>query len=136
MKIIKIGVGLLALTILCGCQSTFGPTLGMTETQWLRRTLIADVAYMEGDIKAYRSSGSYYYFVDGVLVKIDEGMIPAQRIQMEIRSDRATSSEAEPTKYDELRKLDQLRKDGIITEEEFQVEKAELLERQNRKSEP
>ncbi|MCG2750384.1 MAG: SHOCT domain-containing protein [Desulfobacteraceae bacterium] len=110
-----------------GCMSTFGPKIGISEKQWLHRTLIADIVYMEGNIKAYRSSGAYYYFVDDTLVKIDEGMIPPQKIQMEVKSNQDTSVTIEDDKYDKLRKLDELRKDGIITEEEFQVEKQKLL---------
>lgn len=74
-----------------GCQSTMGPQMGMTEKQWLRRTFIADLAYMEGNVKAYRSNGAYYYFRDGVLVKVDQGMLPAQKIELDIRN---ASSEA------------------------------------------
>lgn len=110
-----------------GCMSTFGPQLGMSEKQWLHRTLIADIVYMKGNVKAYRSSGAYYYFVDGSLVKIDEGMIPPQKIQMEVESNQDHSITIEGYKYDKLRKLDELRKDGIITEEEFQAEKQKIL---------
>ena len=98
----------------------------MTEKQWLRRTLIADVAYMEGSVKAYRSNGAYYYFRNGVLVKVDQGMIPAQKIEMEIRSDQKIAIESDI--YTELRKLDELRKDGVITDEEFAVRKKKILD--------
>ncbi len=112
---------------LIGCQSTFGPKLGMTEKQWMRSTLIADVAYMEGGIKAYRSNGAYYYFKDGILVKVDQGMIPPQKIEMEISSKQETAAPGKGI-YSEIRELDRLRKDGIITEEEFQKRKTMLLE--------
>ncbi|ACB75879.1 hypothetical protein [Opitutus terrae] len=77
-------MGLLAAAVMCGCQSTFGPKLGMTEKQWLHRTLIGDLVYMSGSVKAYRSHGVYYYFKDGILVRIDQGMIPPERIQVEV----------------------------------------------------
>ena len=114
-----------------GCMSTFGPKIGMSEKQWLRRTLIADIVYMEGDVKAYKSSGAYYYFVDGKLAKIDEGMIPAQKIQLELESNQDSSVTIEDDKYDKLRKLDELRKDGIISEGEFQAEKQKILNKNN-----
>lgn len=120
-------VALLAIAA-TGCQSTFGPQIGMTEKQWLRRTLIADVAYMEGSVKAYRSGGAYYYFREGVLVKIDQGVIPAHRIEMEIRSDQKISTSPSDDIYEELRKLDQLRKEGILSDEEFLAQKKRLLE--------
>jgi len=120
-------IALIALAA-TGCQSTFGPQIGMTEKQWLRRTLIADVAYMEGSVKAYRSGGAYYYFREGVLVKIDQGIIPAHRIEMEIRSDQKIATSTSGDMYEELMKLDQLRKEGILSEEEFQAQKKRLLE--------
>jgi hypothetical protein len=127
MKIPKMFFMLLIAVFVIGCQSTFGPKLGMTENQWLHTTLIADVVYMEGNVKAYRSNRAYYYFVDGVLEKIDQGMIPPQKILMEVKSDRTISVDSKSDKYSELRKLDQLRKDGIITEDEFEVEKKKIL---------
>ena len=126
MKLQHLTSALTAALLLVGCQSTFGPQIGMTEKQWLRRTLIADVAYMEGSVKAYRSNGTYYYFRDGVLVKVDQGMIPAQKIEMEIRSDQKIAIESDI--YTELRKLDELRKDGVITDEEFATRKKKILD--------
>ena len=41
--------------LLTGCQSTFGPMLGMTEKEWQHRTLVGDLVYMEDDVKAYHS---------------------------------------------------------------------------------
>lgn len=113
---------------LSACQSTFGPHIGMTEKQWLHRTLVGDLVYMEGSVKAYRSGGAYYYFKDGVLVKIDQGIIPAQKIEMDIRSEQKITSAPSGDLYSELKKLDQLRKDGIITDEEFQAQKKKLLD--------
>ena len=127
MKSHAIGLLLIVTLASSGCQSTFGPQIGMTEKQWLRRTLIADVAYMEGNIKAYRSGGYYYYFRDGVLVKIDQGIIPPQQINMQIRSDSNIRTSRELDVYEEIRKLDQLRKDGLITDQEFQSRKERIL---------
>ena len=99
----------------------------MTEKQWLRTTLIGDLVYMEDGIKAYRSSGAYYYFKDGILVKVDQGILPPQKIEMEVRSRQEVVTKQMDV-YDEIRKLDGLRKDGIITEDEFQKRKTALLE--------
>lgn len=100
----------------------------MTERQWQRRTLIADIAYMEGNVTAYRSNGAYYYFRDGVLVKIDQGVIPAQKIEMEVRAEQKVYDLGPSDLHAELRKLDELRKDGVITDDEFQAEKKKILE--------
>lgn len=122
-------LSVLAVLLMSGCQSTFGAKLGMTEKQWLRTTLIGDLVYMEDGIKAYRSSGAYYYFKDGILVKVDQGILPPQKIEMEIRAKQDVGI-GRTDVYDEIRKLDSLRKDGIITEEEFQKRKTLLLEAQ------
>ncbi|PTY07067.1 hypothetical protein DB347_09565 [Opitutaceae bacterium EW11] len=119
---------LVAAMLVAGCQSTFAPKIGMTEKHWLHTTLIADLAYMEGNVKAYRSSGTYYYFVDGVLVKIDQGMLPAQTIRMEVTSPQKNSV-AGADLESELRRLDQLRKDGILTDAEFNQQKAAVLQK-------
>lgn len=122
---------LLASVVLSACMSTFGPKIGMTEKQWLRTTLIADTAYMEGNVIAYRSNGAYYYFKNGILVKIDEGMIPAQQINMDITTMPGHASAAAPTDlYTELKKLDELRNEGILTEAEFNEQKQRLLDQQ------
>lgn len=128
MKPLHTSLALIIALALSGCQSTFGPQIGMTEKQWLHRTLIGDLVYMEGSVKAYRSNGAYYYFNDGVLVKIDQGMIPAQKIEMEIRSQQKTTVTSSSDLYVELKKLDELRKDGVLTEDEFQTQKKKLLE--------
>lgn len=129
MKAYKSAVILAFALAASGCQSTFGPQIGMTEKQWLRRTLIADVAYMEGNVKAYRSGGYYYYFRDGVLVKIDQGIIPPQQINMQIRSESNARTSRESDIYEEIRKLDQLRKEGLISDQEFQSRKEKILSR-------
>jgi hypothetical protein len=82
----KLALLLLPLCFLAGtgCQSTFGPELGMTEKSWLRRTLVADLVYMEQGVKAYRSGGVYYYFVDGKLARIDQGRLPPQEVKVQL----------------------------------------------------
>lgn len=69
---------------LTGCMSMFPVELGITEKQWLRTTLVADLAYMDGNVTAYKSNGSFYYFRDGKLVKVDQGFLPAQTIRLEV----------------------------------------------------
>lgn len=79
-----IGSAVLISLTLAGCESVIGARIGMSETQWLATTLIGDLVYMEGSVKAYRSNGAYYYFRNGILVKVDQGYIPAQKIEIEI----------------------------------------------------
>ena len=69
---------------LSACQSLVGAKIGMSEQAWLATTLIGDLVYMEGSVKAYQSGGIYYYFRDGILVKVDRGRIPAQVIIMDV----------------------------------------------------
>jgi hypothetical protein len=71
--------------LLSGCQSMSSTAVGMNEKDWLRNTLIADLAYMDGSVKAYRSGGMYYYFVDGKLQRVDQGMLPAKTIRLELK---------------------------------------------------
>ena len=127
-KTLRLVPVLLMSVALSSCMSTFGPKIGMTEKHWLRTTLIADSAYMEGNVTAYRSNGAYYYFKDGILVKIDEGMIPAQQINMDIKTTtNQPASAASADLYTELKKLDELRSQGILTEAEFNAQKQRLL---------
>lgn len=67
-----------------GCLSMTAPQLGMTEKDWLRSTLIGDVAHIDGDFRVYRSNGAYYYFRQGKLVKVDEGQEIPKKIAIEI----------------------------------------------------
>ena len=76
----------LSLTMLMfGCQSMSTTNLGMSEKDWLRSTFIADIAYMDGNVKAWRSGGAFYYFVDGKLTRIDQGILPANTIRLEVK---------------------------------------------------
>ena len=74
-----------ALFALIGCQSMSSTQVGMTEKEWLKSTFIADLAYLDGNVKAYRSGGMYYYFVDGKLLRIDQGVLPAKTIRLELK---------------------------------------------------
>lgn len=81
MKAFFVSVALLALS---GCMSVTQPEIGMSEKSWLRRTLVGDIAYKDGEVTAYKSGGAFYYFREGKLVKIDQGMLPAQTIRLEV----------------------------------------------------
>jgi hypothetical protein len=85
MKPMKSIAAVVISLLLIGCQSMSSVQIGMTEREWLRSTFIADLAYMDGNVKAYRSGGVYYYFVDGKLSRIDQGILPANTIRLEVR---------------------------------------------------
>ena len=85
MKPIKLIAGLVLSLLMIGCQSMSTTQIGITEKDWLRSTFIADLAYLDGNVKAYKSGGIYYYFVDGKLNRIDQGMLPAKTIRLELR---------------------------------------------------
>ncbi len=73
---------LLPVVLLTGACSmfTYSTTLGMKEKKWLHNAVASDLVYAEGNVKAYRSSGSYYYFKDGVLVKVTQSLLSADKI--------------------------------------------------------
>lgn len=71
---------LASLTLLLAACGTFTPQIGMQEKKWLRHTVASDVVYIEGNIKAYRSGGSYYYFKDGLLEKVTPRLLTADKI--------------------------------------------------------
>ena len=85
MKPMKSIAAVVISLLLIGCQSMSSVQIGMTEREWLSSTFIADLAYMDGNVKAYRSGGVYYYFVDGKLSRIDQGILPANTIRLEVR---------------------------------------------------
>ncbi len=58
----------------------FVPKLGMGERRWRSNALSSDLVYIEGDVKAYRSSGSYYYFRKGKLVAVATRLMPATEV--------------------------------------------------------
>ncbi len=74
---------LLPLTLLISACSLFPftPTIGATsEKKWLRNTVSSDLVYIEGNVKAYRAGSAYYYFRDGVLVRVAPGLVSADKI--------------------------------------------------------
>ena len=75
-------VVLIPLTLMLASCSlfTFAPQIGMKEKKWLRNTVASDLVYIEGNVKAYRAAGSYYYFKDGKLAKVTQSMLPAEKI--------------------------------------------------------
>ena len=125
MKLQTSLVVIIGLLLLSGCESTSEPKIGVSEKKWLRDAVLSDLIYTEGSVKAYRSNRLYYYFRDGILVKVDQAWISPQKIE---DLNRAAQMNAPVDVYSELRKLDELRKDGIITDEEFQAQKKKILE--------
>lgn len=71
---------LCTLTLLLAACGTFTPQIGMQEKKWLRHTSAYDVVYIEGNIKAYRAGGSYYYFKDGALAKVTPSLLSADKL--------------------------------------------------------
>jgi starvation-inducible outer membrane lipoprotein len=71
---------LFSVTLMLAACSTFTAQIGMKEQKWLRNTTASDLVYIEGHVKAYRSAGSYYYFKDGVLAKVTQSLLPAEKI--------------------------------------------------------
>lgn len=70
--------------VLMGCQSMMAPQIGLTKTQWMRRTLVADLVSAQGNVEVYRSGNTFYYFKDGKLDSIDQGQLMQQRYQVEV----------------------------------------------------
>ncbi len=71
---------LTVLTLLGTACSTYVPAVGMKEKKFLNNTVTYDLVYAEGNVKAYRSGGSYYYFKDGLLVKVVPQLLTADKI--------------------------------------------------------
>lgn len=67
---------------LTGCSTWFpySAKVGSTEASFLRNTITYDLVYLEGNVKAYRANGSYYYFKDLKLVKVGPTLLPAEQI--------------------------------------------------------
>lgn len=59
---------------------TYTTRIGMKEKKWLHNTTSSDLIYIEGNVKAYRSAGSYYYFKDGSLAKVTQSLLSADKI--------------------------------------------------------
>jgi hypothetical protein len=71
---------LCGLVLLSVTACTFVPKTGMRERRWLKNTIGSDLVYIEGDVKAYRSSGSYYYFKGGRLAVVTPNLLSADKI--------------------------------------------------------
>lgn len=76
----KIIPSLLITSLLMLAACTFVPKLGMKESRWIRNTISHDLIYIEGDVKAYRSDGAYYYFRNGTLVMVGQTLQPAHLV--------------------------------------------------------
>lgn len=68
-----------ALLALTAC--TFVPKLGMRERRWVSNAYSSDLVYIDGDVKAYRYSGSYYYFKAGRLSKVAPSLVGADQVE-------------------------------------------------------
>lgn len=115
-------IPLATLLLMTGCTSIFGSKLGMTEKRWLISTWIAETVYIEDNVKAYKYNGDYYYFLDGILVKIYMGRLSAQAVKSGVKQEGSSLS-----RYEKLRELNERKKNGIIFEEEFKTEKSKIL---------
>jgi hypothetical protein len=72
----------LALLSLNACALVaFVPKLGMGERRWVNRAYSSDLVYIDGDVKAYRYSGSYYYFKAGRLAKVTPTLVSADQVE-------------------------------------------------------
>lgn len=69
----------LAVCAVCGgCQSMSMAQIGMDEKAWLHRTLVADLAGLNGNERVWKSGGAYYHFTAGKLTRITEQAEPAE----------------------------------------------------------
>jgi hypothetical protein len=59
---------------------TYTTKIGMNEKKWLNNTTASDLIYIEGNVKAYRAAGSYYYFKDAKLAKVTQSLLKAEQI--------------------------------------------------------
>ena len=78
---------------------------------------------------ALKPTGQVITITTSVLAKVDQGMIPAHRIEMDIRSNSNVTRSSSGGLYGELSQLDRLRKEGLITDQEFQMRKQKVLNR-------
>ncbi len=68
----------LALLSLTACA--FVPKIGTGERRFVNNSYSAELVYIDGAIKAYRYSGSYYYFRDRRLVQVTPTLISADKV--------------------------------------------------------
>jgi len=78
-KPVRLIVCSLALLALSAC--TYVPKLGMRESRFVRNSFSTDLVYIDGDVKAYRYSGSYYYFKAGRLAKVSPSLVSADKVE-------------------------------------------------------
>jgi len=73
---------LITISLSC-CKTSLTQKIGMTRSEWLGQTTIADQVYL-GDYKeVWWSEGKYYYFRDGRLNHIDQGQLMNERFETE-----------------------------------------------------
>jgi hypothetical protein len=71
---------LAAFVLLASACSTYVPTIGMEEKDFLKNTVSYDLVYLQGNVKAYRAGGSYHYFRDGLLVKVVPELLTPDKV--------------------------------------------------------
>ena len=76
---------ILMFFILGGCSTTSIERVGISEDDWLKSVWAKRLVYLDSDVKAYMHDFKYYYFMNGKLIRIDTGVIPAQTIRLEVR---------------------------------------------------
>lgn len=78
-KTARLLIAVFALVSLTACA--FVPKLGMRERRWVGQAYSSDLVYIDGDVKAYRYSGSYYYFKAGRLAKVAPSLVAADQVE-------------------------------------------------------
>jgi hypothetical protein len=78
-KTVRLLTAAFALLALSACA--FVPKLGMRERRWVSNAYSSDLVYIDGDVKAYRYSGSYYYFKAGRLAKVAPSLVGADQVE-------------------------------------------------------
>ena len=72
---------ILIMISLWGCKTSLTPKIGMTRSEWLGQTTIADQVYLGDDREVWWSEGKYYYFRDGMLDHIDQGQLMKEHFE-------------------------------------------------------
>ncbi|HVZ63431.1 MAG TPA: hypothetical protein VG936_02495 [Lacunisphaera sp.] len=83
---------LLALLALFLTSCAFIPRLGTSERSWRNHTISYELIYIQGNVKAYRSDGAYYYFNAGKLVMVNQTLVPAENVPAYTGKGAATKS--------------------------------------------
>ena len=76
----KCTLALLCLLIPLLASCVFAARLGLKEKSWIRHTMSPELVYIDGDVKAYRSDGAFYYFNGGVLVLVNQTLVSADKV--------------------------------------------------------